>query len=54
MLSDDYIQHVMESKDAERALAEGKVVGWASIDGAVVIYDLDDPPVWLPGDRHDG
>lgn len=43
---------IMGLKDAEEALARceeyGYSEGWAIRDGAVVIYNLDDPPTWLP------
>ncbi len=44
-------QEILQSKDHERALqwcsSYNYAESWAIIDGAVVIYNLDDPPAWL-------
>lgn len=48
MLSEAYLQQVINSKDTESALDTGQNVGWATVDGALVIYDLDSPPWWFP------
>lgn len=32
----------------ERCEEHGYDEGWAIRDGAIVIYNLDDPPAWLP------
>lgn len=54
MLPEDRSQQILASKDADEALAScqehGYSEGWAIIDGAVVIYNLDAPPHWLPAD----
>jgi hypothetical protein len=45
------LQQLIERKNASEALswceAHGYSEGWAIIDGAMVIYDIDNPPVWL-------
>lgn len=51
MLTDDYLQDVIESKDVKAALATGQNIGWAICDGALVVYDLDDPPPWFRFER---
>jgi hypothetical protein len=55
MLPDDRTQEILASKDHEQALAScrrhGYSESWAIIDGAVVIYNVDAPPHWLPLDR---
>lgn len=55
MLPDERSQQILTSKDADEALASctthGYSEGWAIIDGAVVIYNLDTPPHWLPTDE---
>lgn len=54
MLPDERSQQILASKDADEALAScnehAYSEGWAIIDGAVVIYNLDAPPHWLPSD----
>lgn len=46
------LQQILRDKDAvasaSRVASHGYVEGWRIIDGAVVIYDCDDPPMWLP------
>lgn len=50
-IPDSRLQAIIESKDADAALASckehGYGEGWALIDGAMVVYDLDSPPAWL-------
>jgi hypothetical protein len=51
MIPEDRLQEILESKDQDAALAacteHGYVEGWALIDGALVVYDVDTPPTWL-------
>ena len=51
MIPSDRLQKLIESKDTREALKWCKKYhyseGWAIIDGALIIYDLDRPPVWL-------
>jgi hypothetical protein len=55
MLPDERSQQILASKDVQVAQAScdehGYSEGWAIIDGAVVIYNLDAPPHWLPRDE---
>lgn len=55
MLSDKYLQEVIEGKDQAAAVDEANtrqaVVCWAICDGAMVIYDYDDPPPWFKFER---
>lgn len=50
MLSEDRLQTILESKDTGVPPAQTDE-GWAIIDGAVVVYDLNDPPRWFPHDE---
>jgi hypothetical protein len=45
MLPDDRLQQIILSKDVDNAVYEES---WAIIDNALVIYDGNDPPHWLP------
>ncbi len=51
MIPADRLQQLIAEKDAEAALQwcqeHGYSEGWALIDGALVVYDLDAPPPWL-------
>jgi hypothetical protein len=51
VIPEDRLQEIILHKDAERALdwctRHQYSEGWAIIDGAMVIYDIDNPPVWL-------
>ena len=57
-LPGDRAQHLLEHKDAEEALGwcnrHRYSESWSIIDNAVVIYNLDDPPAWLPETDEDG
>ncbi len=48
---DERLQQILEGKDADAAHAAGKKYGysesWSIIDGALVIFDFDNPPAWL-------
>jgi hypothetical protein len=48
---EDRLQQIIKNKDAANAAhwvsKYGYVESWQIIDGALVICDLDDPPVWL-------
>ena len=48
-LSDERLQQTIALKDVliERHGVNPTPEGWAIMDGAMVCYDLDDPPVWL-------
>lgn len=45
------LQDIIVNKDTERALnwcsAYNYVESWSICDGALVIYDLDNPPAWF-------
>ena len=45
MLPDDRLQQIILSKDVENAVYGES---WSIIDNALVIYDEDDMPYWLP------
>ena len=51
MIPEDRLQQILTAKDAEEAARwcteHNYVEGWAIIDGALVIYDVDAPPHWL-------
>lgn len=51
MIPDARLQQLIQRKDADEALVwcreHGYGEGWAIIDGALVIYDHEDPPAWL-------
>lgn len=51
MVPGERLAQILNSKDAEEAARSctehGYVEGWAIIDGALVIYDVDHPPAWL-------
>lgn len=51
MIPDPRLQQIMETKDPELALAacteHGYCESWSIIDGALIIYNLDEPPAWL-------
>lgn len=51
-IPDDRLQDILAAKDHAAALAScqqhGHTEGWAIVDGAIVIYDEQDPPAWLP------
>lgn len=51
MIPDDRLQDILASKDADDAqaacTAHGYCESWSIIDGALVIYNLSDPPYWL-------
>lgn len=55
MIPDDRLQHLIDRKDTERALRwcqeHQYSESWSIIDGALVIYNLDDPPSWIPTDE---
>ncbi len=55
MIPDERLQHLIDRKDTERALRfcqeHGYSESWSIIDGALVIYNLDDPPSWIPPDE---
>jgi len=55
MIPEDRLQELIENKDTERAFdwcsEFGYVEGWAICDGALVIYDADDPPAWFRFER---
>lgn len=57
MVPEERLQQIIGSKDEDAALTSctkhGYSEGWAIRDGALVIYDLDDPPAWLPPDAED-
>lgn len=57
MLSYEYLMSVVESKDHERAQIEADhqntPIGWALCDGALVIYDVNDPPEWFKFEKDD-
>lgn len=46
------LQQILRSKDtvaaASRVDQNDYVEGWGIRDGAIVIYDVEDPPNWLP------
>ena len=52
MIPDDRAQQLIMAKDAKGAQAwcdeYGYDEGWAIIDSCLVVYDLTDPPWWLP------
>lgn len=52
-IPDDRLQEIIENKDAEIAFdwcqKHGYSESWSIIDGALVIFDCDDPPSWLVG-----
>jgi hypothetical protein len=54
-IPDERLQVLIEAKDADAAQAScdehGYSEGWALCDGALVIYDLDDPPAWFRFER---
>jgi hypothetical protein len=54
-IPDDRLQQLIKRKRHGEAVgwcnAHGYSEGWAIIDGALVIYDLDNPPSWLPSDE---
>ena len=54
MIPEDRLQQLINDKDADEALRwcneHGYDEGWAIIDGALVVYDLNNPPSWLPAD----
>jgi hypothetical protein len=58
MLPDERTQEILAGKDTEAALASckrhGYAEGWRVVDGAVVVYNLDAPPAWLPKVSADG
>jgi len=45
MIPSGRLQQIMATKDHEDVGNWSE--GWAIIDGAIVIYDLDEPPPWL-------
>ena len=51
MIPDDRLQQIIGVKDHEEAQRwceeHAYSEGWAIIDGAIVIYNIDDPPDWL-------
>lgn len=51
MIPSDRLQELIMSKESDRALEWCKKFNynenWAIIDGALVIYNGDSPPVWL-------
>lgn len=56
MLSDKRLQNIIGP--GKEALAEAigtaeQSESWAICDGALVIYDLDNPPKWFAFDRDD-
>jgi len=55
MIPEDRLQQLMKAKKGAEAQhwcnKFGYSEGWAIIDGALVIYNLDDPPWWLPKDE---
>lgn len=50
-IPEERLQELINAKDVEAAGrsvdAHGYVEAWAIIDGALVIHDLDSPPIWL-------
>lgn len=54
-IPDERLQALIEGKDVEAAQESverhGYSEGWAICDGALVIYDIDDPPAWFSFER---
>lgn len=48
MLADERLQQIIKNKDVENSMY-GE--GWAICDGALVIYDVEDPPAWFRFER---
>lgn len=48
MIDHERAAEIMSGKDTVRALQTGRAESWIEIDGAIVIYDGDDPPAWMP------
>lgn len=55
MLPEARSQQILATKDTDAArescITHGYSESWAIIDGAVVIYNFDSPPHWLPTDE---
>ena len=51
MVPDERLQALLAAKDVDAASAScaehNYSEGWEIIDGALVIFDCDEPPVWL-------
>lgn len=47
----ELIGHKNPKQAMERCQEHGYSEGWALRDGALVVYDCDDPPTWLPADN---
>lgn len=58
MLPTGRATQILESKDTAQAQQwcdeHGYSESWAIIDGAVVIFNLDAPPRWMPERDEDG
>jgi hypothetical protein len=48
-LAGDRLQHLISQKDVIGGAQYPE--GWAIVDGALIIYDFDNPPHWFPQDR---
>ena len=57
MIPEDRLSLLLSRKNHREALAccerHGYSEGWAICDGALVIYDVDDPPPWFQFERDD-
>lgn len=51
-IPDSRLQELLANKDSDLAAgwcgAHDYSEGWRIIDGALIIYDVDNPPKWLP------
>jgi hypothetical protein len=51
VIPEDRLQQIIKNKDAAEAQRwcnkHGYTESWSIIDGAMVIYDHDNPPLWL-------